>query len=455
MKSSSDGHRPQGNEPAYAMDVRALLELLPIRPAHLLIFATLFFVQVFEGITQLSLAYAASAIVVDLDLAPPALGLVFAVSVGAAAVGALMAGTIGDIVGPKRTTMIALLGLGLMTALASSVDSLPELIVLRALGGIFSGAALPNVIALGAQFAPLRYRATIVTFIVAGFPTGAMLTGVLMAAFFPPEAWRTIFLVIGFVALVLAPVLFAIVPESLPILLRRRDGDPRARRVLDRFYVPRSDQPIMWGDSLAKQRVPLLDLFGPGFRRTSLLLSAICIVHLIVVYFLSNWLPILLEQSGASSGRALNLTAFFNFGGIFGVLLMGRLIDLAGLRRVLTGLFITGSASLFSLALSGPASPIFMPVLAIAGMALVGGTGVLNALPSLLYPAAMRATGGGWAIGTGHLGSATGPLLGGYLLQVGWRADQALSLAAVLPLIALAMSAFLLIPRRFARTSAH
>ena len=182
--TGNDEDRSGRIAPGATLDARLLFESLALRPVHLLIFGTLFFVQVFEGIAQLSLAYAASAIIVDLSFEPRALGLVFAVSVGGTAMGALLAGTIGDIIGPKRTTIIALLGLGLLTALSSGAGSLAQLMVLRGFGGFCSGAALPNVIALGAQLAPQRNRATVVTFIVAGFPTGATLNGVLMAAFF-------------------------------------------------------------------------------------------------------------------------------------------------------------------------------------------------------------------------------------------------------------------------------
>ena len=38
-----------------------------------------------------------------------------------------------------------------------------------------------------------------------------------------------------------------------------------------------------------------------------------------------------------------------------------------------------------------------------------------------LYPARMRASGLGWALGIGRLGGIAGPALGGYLLAVGLR----------------------------------
>jgi AAHS family 4-hydroxybenzoate transporter-like MFS transporter len=38
-----------------------------------------------------------------------------------------------------------------------------------------------------------------------------------------------------------------------------------------------------------------------------------------------------------------------------------------------------------------------------------------------MYPAKIRATGAGWALGVGRIGQIAGPLLGGLLLGLGWK----------------------------------
>ena len=56
-----------------------------------------------------------------------------------------------------------------------------------------------------------------------------------------------------------------------------------------------------------------------------------------------------------------------------------------------------------------------------AGMTIVGSQTGANGACGKLYPARMRASGLGWALGIGRLGGIAGPALGGYLLAVGLR----------------------------------
>jgi AAHS family 4-hydroxybenzoate transporter-like MFS transporter len=50
-----------------------------------------------------------------------------------------------------------------------------------------------------------------------------------------------------------------------------------------------------------------------------------------------------------------------------------------------------------------------------------GGTQSSNALAGWYYPAFIRSTGLGWAIGMGRLGSISGSLLGGLFLTLHWQ----------------------------------
>jgi AAHS family 4-hydroxybenzoate transporter-like MFS transporter len=46
----------------------------------------------------------------------------------------------------------------------------------------------------------------------------------------------------------------------------------------------------------------------------------------------------------------------------------------------------------------------------------------LNSLSGRIYPPAIRSTGAGWALGLGRAGAIAGPLIGGALLALGFRA---------------------------------
>ena len=53
------------------------------------------------------------------------------------------------------------------------------------------------------------------------------------------------------------------------------------------------------------------------------------------------------------------------------------------------------------------------------------------AITPALYPAAVRTTGMGWAIGVGRLGAILAPLLAGVLVDGGWQAGQLYYLYAI------------------------
>ncbi len=68
------------------------------------------------------------------------------------------------------------------------------------------------------------------------------------------------------------------------------------------------------------------------------------------------------------------------------------------------------------------------------GFCVSGGQKSLIALSAIFYPAPIRSTGVGWALGIGRLGSISGPLLIGLLL--GWDFQPAsIFYAAAIPML--------------------
>jgi AAHS family benzoate transporter-like MFS transporter len=62
-------------------------------------------------------------------------------------------------------------------------------------------------------------------------------------------------------------------------------------------------------------------------------------------------------------------------------------------------------------------------LVAIAGACTIGTTILVNAYTANYYPAHMRATGLGWALGVGRLGAIMGPIYGAFILDSGWGLD--------------------------------
>ena len=74
---------------------------------------------------------------------------------------------------------------------------------------------------------------------------------------------------------------------------------------------------------------------------------------------------------------------------------------------------------------------------------IVGGQIAANALAAGFYPTSVRATGVGWALGIGRVGSIVGPLIGGALLTAKWSTASVFAAAALAALCA-ALAAFCL-----------
>ena len=61
---------------------------------------------------------------------------------------------------------------------------------------------------------------------------------------------------------------------------------------------------------------------------------------------------------------------------------------------------------------------------------MVGGQIAANALTAGYYPTSVRATGVGWALGIGRVGSIIGPLVGGILIDRKWSTGTLFMTAA-------------------------
>src|SRR5437868_3786331 len=88
------------------------------------------------------------------------------------------------------------------------------LAVMRLLTGLGLGGAMPNTIALTAEFSPASKRASAVTINFVTFSVGAAVGGLITAQLMPSHGWASVFWVCGGMAVALVPLLIFAMPES-------------------------------------------------------------------------------------------------------------------------------------------------------------------------------------------------------------------------------------------------
>jgi AAHS family 4-hydroxybenzoate transporter-like MFS transporter len=160
-----------------------------------------------------------------------------------------------------------------------------------------------------------------------------------------------------------------------------------------------------------------------------LLLWVVFFMSLLDIYFLANWLPTVLNDLDATISEAAVIATMLQVGGVVGTLALGSVIDRFSFRALALVYF----AAVFAVGAIGQlghsAVLVSMAIFA-AGFCVVGGQIAANALAAGFYPTSVRATGIGWALGIGRVGSIIGPLVGGVLLAAQWSTASVFLAAA-------------------------
>jgi len=337
-------------------------------------------------------------------LDPAHLSWVFTANTIGLFIGAVFGGRMADHIGRRAVLIASMLVFGVFSiATAVSPDS-PSLIAMRFLTGLGLGGALPNLIALTAESSTPDRAATRVTLLSAAMPGGGDIASALLA-FIPSLDWRVIFWLGGMAPIAIACVMWAVLPESPAF----RHGDP------------------------ADRTKTLAALTKEGRTATTLRLWAAFFLTLMVLYLLLNWLPVLLVSKGYSKPEAAMVALSFTVGGVLGSLIIGRLARQARRWRVYLATWIGMALSMGGLGLIGHTLPLGLLAGFCVGVFVNGGQFLLYGLSAEPYPAALRGTGVGFAVGVGRFGSIAGPLFAGWLLTSG--KDAGTVLIGVVPLI--------------------
>jgi AAHS family 4-hydroxybenzoate transporter-like MFS transporter len=154
-------------------------------------------------------------------------------------------------------------------------------------------------------------------------------------------------------------------------------------------------------------------------------------------------MPTVLNLIGMSPSQAVFASSLRDFGAIFAALYLGVAIDRIGPERTLALHYAAGAVFIALIALLALPYALLLIVSFLAGMTIIGSQTGANGTCGKLYPARMRTSGLGWALGIGRLGGIAAPVLGGYLLAIGLKPTHIFLSACVFALIAAAATALL------------
>lgn len=382
----------------------------------------------FDGFDIQILGFAIPSLVKDFGLQRSDFAPVLAIGLVGMALGAPLAGYVGDRFGRRPALIVCVAVFAFATLASAFANELFALAVLRFITGLGAGGAVPNAGALVAEFAPWKRRPLAVKLTIVCVPLGGMLGGFLAAWILPTMGWRAMYIFGGALPLAFALILWAALPESPRFLVRQPRLWPKLRDLLRRMghSVPEGTAFTDRAESTGAQHISLGAVFGSGLARdTSGLLIAFffCLGSIFLVF---SWLPALLSEQGLGVASSSNGLAVYNFGGVAGVLLWSLLCMMFGSRVPMIGGALGCSLSAIALLwvpIRGVEdTTLLLVALGVLGLLANAVQTSMYALAAHVYPAAIRSTGVAYCATAGRVGGIVASLSGAAVIHSGLTA---------------------------------
>jgi MFS transporter, AAHS family, 4-hydroxybenzoate transporter len=247
----------------------------------------------FDGFDSQAIAFAAPYLSTQYHLDRIMMGNIFSMGLVGTLIGGFAFGYLGDRVGRRPAIILATAAFGLLTLAFVLADGYASLLALRLVDGVALGGMLPLAWALNIEYAPKRYRSTIVTVIMIGYSAGIALGGPTANWLIPQYGWQSLFAVGGVLSLVAALALVWMLPESARFLASKGGEPQRVADLLRRLTgegVPAEAQFVVADEAgQAKDFSPAL-LFRDQLRVITPLLWVAYIASSMTVFFLATWI---------------------------------------------------------------------------------------------------------------------------------------------------------------------
>ena len=394
-----------------------------------------FLMNMLDGMDVMVISYTAPSIAKEWNIDPAKLGLVFSAGLLGMAIGAMFLASKADIIG--RKTMI-LLSAGIMgicvwsTVFAKSIEIL---LLIRFISGIGIGSMLASTATLASEYSQAKTKDFWVSFVMSGYPIGAVLSGMAAAKIIPVQGWRAMFQLAGIVTLFTLPVIYFFLTESLEFLLKSRPKNAlhRANAILQKMQLaPLAELPVIESNI---KKAAVTELFTENRKKNTLWLWLSIFMAFATLYFLTMWIPKLAANTGLSTELAIYAGTIFNLGAFFGIVSQGYLSAKFGLKRVIC-FFLISTAVLMIVFGLFKGSAIVLILFGLIGFGIQGGFVGMYSVAAKLYPTQIRTTGVGWAVGLGRVGAVVGPIVGGLLIGIGFTMAVNFMLFAIPTIIA-------------------
>jgi AAHS family benzoate transporter-like MFS transporter len=356
-------------------------------------------------------------------------------------VGALLAGSVGDILGRRKVMLFSYAWFSVGMALTALATTATAFGWLRFATGLGVGALVATTGALVAEYAPKGRKNLCNAITYGGVPLGSLMAALLAILLLQHIGWRGMFNIGALPLFTLLPLAYFKMPESVAWLAARgRMDEARALSIKTGVKIPApialtAELPALAGEAKAG----FAGLFSGHYIFPTLVLGLMSATGLMLVYSLNTWLPELMLRAGFNAKGSLSFLLVLNGGALFGALAASGAADRFGPKPVVAGCFGIGALALLLLTLGFPLAALLL-IVAIVGLGTSGTQTLIYGFVANYYRTNVRGAGVAWCAGFGRLGGVGGPMLGGVLISAGFALDAIFYVLAALGLLGVVLT---------------
>jgi benzoate transport len=400
-------------------DPREIVFKAPMSRLQILVVAITVGLNALDGFDVLSISFASPGISAEWGIARDALGIVLSMELVGMAIGSMYIGTVADKIGRRSTMLGCLVVMATGMMMATTVTGLTSLSLWRVVTGLGIGGMLAAINAVAAEFSNARRRDLSVSIMSIGYPVGAVVGGLITAQLLEVYDWRSVFYLGAGVTALFIPLVFFFVPESVHWLAQKQPPGAldRINGTLRRMGHPQVSALPEIGEVRRQTRG---SIFGPNLLTTTILVSVAYFFHITTFYYILKWVPKIVFDMGFPASSAAGVLVWANVGGALGGTVLGLLTQRFEVKALTIVAMVLSTVSVALFGRTGPDLVQMSMICASAGFFMNGAIVGMYAIFAKAFPTHVRASGTGFAIGTGRGGSVIAPIIAGFLFTAGY-----------------------------------
>ena len=182
---------------ATTMNVNAVIDQAKFKPFHLTVVLWCLFVVLFDGYDLAINGVALPLLMKEWGMTAVQAGMLASTALAGMMFGAMLFGMLADKIGRKKVIIICVTLFSGFTFAGGFASNPTEFGILRFIAGLGIGGVLPNLVALTSEYAPQKFRSTLVTAMFSGYAMGGIMAALLGVAFTPTFGWKIMFFIAG------------------------------------------------------------------------------------------------------------------------------------------------------------------------------------------------------------------------------------------------------------------